>query len=104
MLARTHIMIGLSTLYSLSLLPGVVSADTIAPLTTAVAFGSLLPDLDAAQSTIKSLQVMKIQPFVPLAQVAHSAFGHRGFLHSPLTLALLLVLVVPAGLWWGWPT
>lgn len=58
-------------------------------------FTALLPDLDASESKIKHLTVggyvggarIRIKPFVPIAMIVSSIFGHRGALHSFLAIA-----------------
>ena len=103
MMGRTHILIGLSSLWLLRLVPDVLTPDTIAPLMVAVTLGALLPDLDAHSSTIKYLSIARIQPFAPLSSVLSRDWGHRGMTHSLIGLAGFAVLVSPIALFWSWP-
>ncbi len=87
MRGTTHLMAGLSMLWLFEagskvgvLLPP--SSEQIALLAGAAALGSLLPDLDAAQSTIKHLSVAGIKPFYLPSQVLFHTLGHRTYLHS----------------------
>ncbi len=95
MRGSTHAVIGANTVW-IPLLAGL----TVQPWLVAVgAFAALLPDLDASESKIKSLTVggyvgktkVGIRPFVPIAMVFSTIFGHRGALHS------LLAVVIVAG-------
>jgi len=53
-------------------------------------FGSLAPDLDGHESKIKHLKIRLstkrrrdyIKPFLPLSEICHLLFGHRGAMHS----------------------
>src|SRR5438045_3221124 len=99
---RTHVLFGISSLWLLEPLSGVLSADTIGPLAVMAALGALLPDLDAAHSKIKSLEVGGIRPFAPLAWLSHRAGGHRGFLHSPAGLGLVGLFALLPVFMWGW--
>ena len=102
MMGRTHMLLGLSSLWLLSPLPGVLTPNTLPPLAAAAAFGALLPDLDAQGSTLKYLKVGGLTPFVPLTDLLHRALGHRGLLHSLWGLSAACVLALPL-LWLGWP-
>lgn len=102
MMGRTHMLLGLSSLWLLYPLPGALTLDTIAPLAIGAAFGALLPDLDAQGSTLKYLQVGGLTPFVPLADLLHRALGHRGLLHSLWGLGAVCLLALPL-LWLAWP-
>ncbi|MCX6378887.1 MAG: restriction endonuclease [Armatimonadetes bacterium] len=95
MMARTHVLIGLSALWGVSLIPHAVTADNVPLLAAATAFGALLPDLDAVESKIKSLSIKGIQPFAPFANSANKAWGHRGFLHSIPALGVLAGGLIP---------
>ncbi len=63
------------------------------------AFAALLPDLDASESRIKHLKIggriggvkVGIEPLAPVAMVTSGVFGHRGFMHSLVILAILIV-------------
>ncbi len=91
-MGRTHALLGVASLWLLQPLPGVLTPDTAPPLAIAATFGALLPDLDAAGSTIKYLQVGGVMPFMPLSGLLHRAFGHRGLLHSGWGLAAYVLL------------
>jgi len=104
MMWHTHVMAGLNSLWLLSLLPQGITAENIAVVTAAAAFGSLLPDLDAADSKIKHLRIAGIKPFAPIAIALYEGLGHRGLLHSLLGLGLLTLYCLPLVFWswWGW--
>jgi inner membrane protein len=74
----------------------------VAPLACAAALGALLPDLDAAESKIKSLSILRVQPFYLPAVLIHRDLGHRGFCHSGAALAVLSLLAVPLAIYAGW--
>jgi len=99
---RTHALSGIGSLWLLNLVPGAVTASTIAPLVVIAALSALLPDLDAAQSKVKYLRVAGIRPFAPLAVVLHRGLGHRGLLHSLLGLSVIAILSLYLAFWWGW--
>ncbi len=103
MLWRTHALAGLSSLWLLEMIPGTLSADSLAPLALAAAFGALLPDLDAERSKIQSLSVSGVQPFAPISQAFYRAWGHRGPLHSALGLGIVALGACALVLWWEWP-
>jgi membrane-bound metal-dependent hydrolase YbcI (DUF457 family) len=88
MMGRTHTLFGVASLWLLAPVPGIIASDTLGALAVCAAFGALLPDLDAAQSKIRSLGMSGIRPFVPLAMLIHRTWGHRGLLHSPLGLLI----------------
>ena len=102
MLSRTHILIGVSTLWGLALLPDALTRDNVALLAGIATFGALLPDLDAVESKIKSLSIKGVRPFAPFAEMANQVWGHRGFLHSPLALGLLGLVLAPSVFWVDW--
>lgn len=83
MQGRTHLLIGIAV--------GAAAGESLgAPwwITAGSALGSLLPDIDLPSTTLGHL-------IYPLAKFLNKTFGHRGFLHSPLFLGLLsLVLYV----------
>lgn len=104
MMWRTHLMCGLAALWVLE--PFVLgSPDDYVPWISGAMLGSLLPDLDASESKIRHLgwrqNGVRVEPLQPLASFAHSAFGHRGFLHSVGGLALFAVALLPAGKYLG---
>ena len=103
MLWRTHVLIGLNTLWLFDLVPHGLPLETLPLVITASAFGSLLPDLDASESKIKHWSVARIKPFYLPALAVHRRFGHRGFSHSLLALALLAALTLPLAFLLGWP-
>lgn len=96
MLWRTHFLAGITSLWLLYPLPGALNQQTLPLSIGMAALGSLLPDLDAAESKLKHLGAFGITPLAPLSQLANRAFGHRGLLHSPVTL--IPVAVVSAAL------
>lgn len=110
MMGRTHLLLGVNSMWLMTLVPGAVgtiASDMANPglLAGLAALGALLPDLDAAQSTIKFLRVGNgFQPFLLPAELLHRAFGHRGLLHSLLGLAVFsLLMALPLAFWLGWP-
>ena len=103
MMGRTHILVGISSVWLLALIPNVVTPETLTPLAVCAALGALLPDLDANRSTISHLSVAHIQPFAPISSVLSRDWGHRGMTHSLIGLAAFAVLVSPIALFWSWP-
>lgn len=104
---RSHVLIGIGSLWLLEPVRGIGSGDAasnVGLLAAVAAFGALLPDLDAQQSRIKHLSPgWGIEPFVLPSILLHRAFGHRGLLHSGLGLSLFTALIaLPLGVWWGW--
>src|SRR5690349_1558428 len=112
MMGRTHALLGITSLWLVAPVPGVLTPATIAPLAALAAFGALLPDLDADASTVRSIRLGGVRPFAPIGMVINRAWGHRGLLHSPVGLllfsgaAFLLALAwlpLPAlALWMGY--
>ena len=102
MMGRTHALIGLASVWSLSVIPGLVRLETVALLSVAAAFGALLPDLDAAESQIKHLKVSGFTPFTPLAVMLNRRLGYRGALHSLLGLGIASLIFLLLGFWWDW--
>ena len=102
MVARTHILIGLCTLWGVSLIPDAITSENVALLAGVTTLGALLPDLDAVESKIKSLSFQGIRPFAPFADLAYKTWGHRGFLHSPLALGMLGIALAPLAFWTEW--
>jgi len=103
---RTHALFGVCSLWLLTPIPGAVSSapdwSNAGALSCLAALGALLPNLDAAQSKVKSLTVLGVRPLAPLSLLAHQTWGHRGFLHSIGGLALAgTFAALPSG-WWGW--
>jgi inner membrane protein len=110
MMWRTHVMAGINTLWLLQPLPVALNPETLLPLATAATLGALLPDLDAKESKIKSLQWQGVRPFAPLSGLVYETLGHRGPLHSLGGLMITGALAIGggwlmAGLWphmlWG---
>jgi inner membrane protein len=100
-MGRTHALLGVCSLWLLQPLPGALTSDTLAPLALLAAFGALLPDLDARGSTLKYWRIGGVTPFVPLSELLHKSFGHRGLLHSLRGLGAASLLALPL-LWLGW--
>lgn len=98
-MGRTHLLIGVGSLWLLRLSPDTLTPDTIAPLVACAALGALLPDLDASNSMIKHLSVARIQPFAPLAIVLSRDLGHRGATHSLVGWLVFAILTFPLALW-----
>ena len=110
---RTHLVGGIASLWPLALLPGGLAGTPagsggVGVLAAVAAFGALLPDLDAAESKIKSLSLgdgardWGMRPFALPAVLLHRHFGHRGALHSLLALGVLVLLTLPLSLRLGW--
>ena len=98
----THIQFGLETLWLWQLAPAGAITGHLPVVIACSAMGALLPDLDAAESKIKHLSIMRVKPFMLPAMAAHRQWGHRGFTHSVSALAALVpasLLLVP---WLGW--
>lgn len=78
----------------------------------AAALGSLLPDLDAAESKIKHLQFGGIKPFLLPSRFIHRQTGHRSLLHSLMALVYVALFsiviaaclgpIVALALWLGY--
>lgn len=103
---RTHALAGAGSLWLLTALPRGLETgaglDNVGWLVALAALGALLPDLDAAESKAKHLSVgWGIAPLALPALILHRAFGHRGLLHSALSLALF---GLPLSFWWGGPS
>jgi len=101
MMGRTHVLGGLSTLWLLQPFPNALTSDTLLPLCLCAGLGALLPDLDAEVSLLSSVQIGAIRPLAPLSSLLYRQWGHRGPLHSPRVLAILLVPVLLLGLAFG---
>lgn len=95
-------MFGINSLWLVLPLLLVLNAPNIGALTAVAAFGALLQDLDAADSKVKHLSFGGVKPFAIPAKVAYRA-GHRGMLHSLLGWGLASVVMLPVGLYLGWP-
>ena len=101
MTGKTHALIGASSVWALTLIPGAVTTYNVGPLCVLATFGALLPDLDAGASTIRSLKVGSFRPFDAIGFAAYRTWGHRALLHSPAGLIAFAGLCVPVGLLWG---
>lgn len=101
MLWRTHALAGINSLWLLYLVPGVLTPHTLPPAIAMAALGSLLPDIDAVESKIKHLGAFGITPFAPVAVIVNRSFGHRGLMHSPVTLVPVAILSVVLSFWIG---
>ncbi len=66
--------------------------------------GALLPDVDAQESKVKHLQVVKgVEPFALPSLLFHRLLGHRGLTHSLLGWAVVAVVIgLPVGFSFGW--
>ena len=100
----THVMLGISALWLLTLIPSELLGYDIGTLAACAALGALLPDLDASESKIKHLKLLgtNIKPFLLPSQVVHRRDRHRGLLHSLLGLSMVVVLALPSIWWVGW--
>ncbi|MFA6553609.1 MAG: metal-dependent hydrolase [Patescibacteria group bacterium] len=91
----THASVGANAVW----IPVLLGMATAPWLVVVAAFAALLPDLDASESKIKHLSVggkigginVGIEPLAPVAMVTSGIFGHRGFLHSLLLIAILSI-------------
>jgi len=101
MMGRTHVLGGLSTLWLLQPVPGALTSDRLLPLCLLAALGALLPDLDAEVSLLSSVKIGAIRPLAPVSSLLFRQWGHRGPLHSPRVLAILLVPALLLGLAFG---
>lgn len=88
---RTHVLCGISALWPLTIVPYDLLAYDFGTLAACASLGALLPDLDAAESKIKHLNVGGIKPFAVAARIVHRTDQHRGFLHSLRGLALMMM-------------
>ena len=100
---HSHLLAGIDTVWLLELIPGLLTPMVLPIVVSMAAFGALLPDLDAAESKLKSLSIAGVQPFAPFAEAANRIWGHRGFLHSPAALVAVALAAAPIGLLLGWP-
>jgi inner membrane protein len=112
MRGHSHLTIGVVTyaslwLHPLGALPAPLFAESarwaVLPVgIVAVAFGSLLPDIDHPGSTLAHERVLGVPVFKPFSWGISTIFGHRGPTHSLLALAALLALGQWPGLPWAW--
>jgi len=93
----THMASGI--LFTAVALDAVGVPVTVGALSIA-ALGALAPDLDAHESKIKHLKLsygrgrkrVRFKPFYMVSEIITFIFGHRGFLHSFLSVFLLVLL------------
>lgn len=102
-MGRTHLVLGIDSLWLLAGIRGAITPESFPILLGGVALGALLPDLDASESSIRSLKLGGIRPFVPLSVLLHRAFGHRGLLHAPLALVIVGAICVCVGILFSAP-
>lgn len=94
MMGRTHLLLGLSSLWLIE--PWLGGApDALALAVAGAALGSLLPDLDARHSLLQNVQVAELRPLALPAWGLNRLFGHRGALHSLLALGVLGGVALP---------
>lgn len=105
---RSHVLLGVGSLWLLSAIPGVISdgnaLNNAGLLAACAALGALLPDLDSPASKVKSLSLrvgnLRVEPFRLPAHGLSRTLGHRGMLHSLLGWAMFAFLFcVPIALW-----
>ena len=94
MMGRTHILLGLSSLWLLEPWP-VHFPESFALAVAGAVVGSLLPDLDAGHSLLQSVQVAGLRPLALPGMAFHRLFGHRGALHSLLALGVVALVALP---------
>jgi inner membrane protein len=118
MMGRTHLLLGINSLWLLEgagavTLPLLGTAPLSAPerfalCVASASLGALLPDLDASSSLLQNVSLGGVRPLIPLGQALHRHFGHRGFLHSLRALWTLGALTSPLLLfdlplyYWPW--
>jgi inner membrane protein len=99
MMGRTHLVLGINTLWLLEVEPlaSLVARDPMRfPLCLgAAALGALLPDLDAGQSLLSNLSLGGVRPLLLPARAISRTLGHRGVLHSLTALGVLGVVSLP---------
>jgi len=103
MMGRTHALIGINSLWLLTLLP----SDWVSSwggMAGVAAFGSLLPDLDACESTTKHLALpgTSFKPFLLPARHIHYTSQHRGLLHSFVGWITITLIALPLALLESW--
>jgi len=115
MLGHTHALFGLTTLVAVQTGLTRVGYEFIQPHPVgptdlpaglalgagAAVIGALLPDLDAADSTIQ--RDLGWLGLLPKAGLTLLGVKHRGVLHSGLATALVFTLAGLSGWWWGYP-
>jgi len=102
MMGRTHLLCGISSLWVLTPVPPDLLSPDYGAMVIGAALGGLLPDLDAAESTLKHLRIGQLKPFWLPAQVVYTSGGHRGLLHSLLGSVMVALLCLPLVLWGDW--
>lgn len=102
MTGKTHLLIGINSLWFLAPIPSALTVSSLAVAAAAAAIGSLLPDLDASESTIKHAKIGNWQPMTALANPIARATTHRGLLHSFVGVGLVAVISLPLVFLWGW--
>lgn len=101
MLWRTHALAGINTLWLLYPFPSALTAQTLPLSILMVSLGALLPDIDAVESKIKNLGAFGITPLAPVSLLVNRTFGHRGILHSPVSLIPVAILSAVLSFWIG---
>lgn len=84
MRGRTHLIVGIAAGAAASLALPIEDNTMRLGVFAATAIGSLFPDIDNAQSKLGR----KIKP---ISIIINKLFGHRGFIHSPCNLLLILI-------------
>jgi membrane-bound metal-dependent hydrolase YbcI (DUF457 family) len=102
MTGKTHLLIGINSLWFLAPIPGALTASSLALSAGAAAIGSLLPDLDASESTIKHAKIGSFEPMAVLANPIAKTTTHRGMLHSWIGIGLVVIISLPPIFLWGW--
>lgn len=102
MMWYTHAAIGASATWSLLPFVPLEASTNITVLMGFCVVGALMPDLDAVESKIKHIKVMKIKPFVPISRAINRDFGHRHLLHSLPGWVIWTFLILPLGVTIGW--
>jgi inner membrane protein len=102
MRGTTHLFAGISSLWLWVLLSQGTVQESLPFLVVCASLGSLLPDLDAQNSTIKQLKIIGVRPFAIPSAVINKSFGHRGLLHSAVGLCLIVGIVSPLSVFIGW--
>lgn len=101
MTGKTHAIIGANTVWILVLFYGFSISPLLLPL---AALGSLLPDLDAADSKAKHLEIgygrgkhrLGIKPLFLPSLIINAFSRHRGFFHSLLAAFLFTLISIVA--------
>jgi len=99
---RTHLVLGIASLWLLTPLPGATDGRNAGLMAAAASLGALLPDLDAGRSRIRSLSFLGVRPLEPVAGALNRALGHRGALHSLAGLGTVATASLPLLPSTGW--